>query len=370
MILRPGGLAVLAALASGCTTSYVAAIARQTDTDGNSGSGSGLASSGLLESTDAEATGTLGGSDSSGGSACAPPPPQPGCDGAADPLRAPEFSCYEDIAAARFESEAPNAWRRARELGNANWVSEESEAVLVLSTGVLPDAGVVGEVNVAPSAAETASVDNENPDAVSSLPAGIVPTLGSESGTPYVDCDGIGDCSGTLANAFAGAADDLIWLTFDATVPPGVRSYTLRVGFLSAEYPEAIGSETTDLFVWWHESQDYVGNLATWQGRAADVTGLAPLMHEFAGDHPMLLRTGMEGRTGTLCDVAGQSVNCPVGAATGWMELRGPATPGETIHLVAALFDQGPLDRDTIVVLDGFQWSCESCVPGESCGLR
>lgn len=368
MILRPGGLAVLAALASGCTTSYVAAIAPQTETDANTGSGS--ASSGPAESTDAEATGTSEGTGSSGDSGCAPPQPQPGCDRAADPLRAPEFSCYEDIAAARFESEAPNAWRRARELGNANWVSEESEAVLVLSTGVLPDVGLVGEVNVAAGAAQNASADNENPDAVSSLPAGIVPSPGAESDAPYVDCDGLGDCSGTLASAFGGSANDFIWLTFDATVPPDVHGYTVRVGFLSAEYPEAIGSENTDLFVWWHESEDYVGNLATWQDGAANVTGLASRMHEFAGEHPMLLRTGMAGRTGTLCDVAGQSVNCPIGAATGWMELRGPAVPGETVHLVAALFDQGPLDRDTIVVLDGFEWSCESCVPGESCGLR
>lgn len=358
--------AVLAALASGCTTSYVAAIAPETDAN----SGSGSASSGRPGSTESGATETSEGSDSSGDTDCAPPLPLPGCDEAADPLRAPEFNCYEGIAAARFDSNDPAAWRRARELGNANWVSTTSEAILVLSTGVLPDAGVVGEVNVPASAAETASVDNENPDAVASLPDGIVPALGNMLGAPYVDCDGIGDCSGTLASAFGGAANDLISLTFDATVPPGVRGYTVRVGFLSAEYPETLATEDSDLFVWWHESEAYVGNLATWQGRAANVAGLGPRMHDFSGSHPMVLRTGMEGTTGALCEVQGESVDCPIGAATGWMELRGPANPGETIHVSVALFDQGSLERDTIVVLDDFAWSCDPCVPGESCGLQ
>lgn len=353
----PRTAVVLAALASGCTANYVAAIGSQSE------GGSGSATSGSPESTDSGTT-EVG---SSGVADCSRPAPLPGCDEAADPLRAPEIACYDGIAAARFVSDAPNAWRRAREFGNANWVSEESEAILVLSTGALPDAGVVGEVNMAPGAAELASVDNDNPDAVSSLPAGITPTFGSDSGTPYTDCDGVGDCSGTLANAFVGSADDLVWFTFDATVPADVRGYTVRVGFLSAEYPEAIGANATDLFVWWHENQDYVGNLATWRGEAANVTGLAPRMDAFTGGHPMLLRTGMDGMT--TCDAGGTVADCPVGAATAWMQLRGPAVPGETIHIAAALFDQGTLDRDTIVVLDGFQWSCESCVPGESCGL-
>lgn len=122
--------------------------------------------------------------------------------------------------------------------------------------------------------------------------------------------------------------------------------------------------------MWWHESNDYVGNLATWKGSAANVSGLAPRVHEFSGEHPMLLHTGMDGTTGSLCEVDGRSINRPSGASTGWMDLGGPAIAGETIHIVAAVFDQGVLDRDPLVVLDGFEWSCESCIPGESCGLQ
>lgn len=239
----------------------------------------------------------------------------------------------------------------------------------MLSTGVLPEPGEVGEVHVTASAAKNAAADNGNPNGVSSLPAGIVSAPGSPSGTPYVDCDGTGDCSGTLHRAFGGAAEDLIWLSLDATVPPGVLGYTVRVGFLSAEYPETLATQDSDLFVWWHESADYVGNLATWDGAAANVAGLGARMHEFSGEHPMLLRTGMDGTTG-VCEIEGVDMPCPLGASTGWMELRGPARPGETLHLVAALFDQGSLERDTVVLLDEFVWSCEGCVPGESCGLR
>ncbi len=350
---------MFAVLVAGCTESYVAAVAHESEPSAiGAGSGSGAGE------TDVAGSG-------SSGEPCAAPFPLAGCDEAVDPLRAPEIACYDGIAAARFESADVNAWRRAREFGNATWVAGDSEAVLVLSTGTLPEAGLVDEVNVEARAAELGSVNNDNQDSVSSLPEGIVVAPASASAMPYVECDGIGDCSGTLATAFHGAADDLIWFTVDATVPDEAYGYTMRVGLLSAEYPEAVGDAASDLFVWWHESQDYVGNLATWQGEAATVTGLATRMHEFSGEHPMLQRTGMDGRTGAPCDVAGEQVeDCPIGAATGWMQLRGPAVPGETIHLVAALFDQGPRDRDTVVVLDGFTWSCDACVPGESCGLQ
>lgn len=345
--------AVVPLLALGCNASYVAAIADETEGASGSGSEASVSGSSQGASSGGPETSASTGHDTAGSTdqPCMPPSPLNDCDASADALRAPEILCYDDIAAVNFESLDPDAWRRARELGNANWVSTESEAILVLSTGTLPTPGKVGEVNVEPGAGESTPTDNENPDGV---------------GLP----DSIDPGADTLATAFGGQADDLLWFTFDATVPPGVRGYTLRVGFLSAAYPEDLDADVSDLFVWWHESDAFVGNLATWQGRPATVSGLGARMHEFAGDHPLLLRTGMDGTTGELCDIEGESVNCPIGASTGWMTLRGPAEPGETIHIVAALLDQGALDRDTLVTLDGFRWVCDSCSVGETCGLQ
>lgn len=344
--------AVVPLLALGCNASYVAAIAEETE--GATGGGSVMSASTDVTSGEDSTTVDPSEPDSVGTAdttvePCDPPNPLEDCDASADALRAPEILCYDDVAAVNFESLDPDAWRRARELGNANWVSMESEAILVLSTGALPDTGKVGEVNVEPGAGEFSPTDNENPDGVA-LPDSVDAEL--------------------LGPAFGGQADDLLWFTFDATVPPGVRGYTIRVGFLSAAYPEDLDVDVGDLFVWWHESEAFIGNLATWQGRPATVSGLGDRMHEFAGDHPMLLRTGMDGTTGELCEVEGENVNCPVGATTGWMELRGPAEAGETIHIVAALLDQGALDRDTLVTLDGFEWICGGCTPGETCGLQ
>lgn len=349
-------------LLPGCNASFIAAVAQET------GGGSESGGSGELPAATQDGTGTDGTDGvSTDAPGCQPPEPFEGCDAAADPLRAPEFQCYVDVAAARFESADPDAWRRAAEFGNANWAATETDAVLVLSTGLLPEPGPQGEVWLAPSAAEMSAADNGNPDGAA-LPGTMVAT--PASATPFVDCDGVGDCSGTLATAFGDRANDLVWLTFDVTAPSGARGYALRVGFLSAAYPEDLSADVSDLFVWWHESADFVGNLATWQGAPATVAGLGPRMHEFSGEHPLLLRTGMDGTTGEPCDVDGQSVDCPIGAATGWMELRGPAEPGETIHIVAALLDQSAQPRDTVVVLDGFEWTCETCEAGLDCGLR
>ena len=350
---------------TGCNATHVAALVPETD--GATGTGNTVpTTTGSADVTSGDAS-TGSEASSSGEPSCVPPTPLENCDAAADPLRALEVTCFDGIAAARFESLDPNAWRRARELGNAQWVSDDSEAVLVLSTGSLPQPGAVGEVNVEPGASELTPSDNDNP-AATELPGGIVTTAASD--TPYVDCDGVGDCSGTLATAFSGTADDLLWLAFDATVPPGVRGYSVRVGFLSATYPEDLDATVSDLFVWWHQSEDYVGNLATWQGAPANVQGLGPRMHAFAGDHPFVLRTGSDGTTGQACDIEGESVPCPIGAATEWMELRAPATEGEVLHVAAALFDQSALPRDTTVVLDGFRWTCAACTPGVDCGLQ
>ncbi|MCR9163841.1 MAG: hypothetical protein ACE37F_01135 [Nannocystaceae bacterium] len=348
-MMRAAALVLLLAL--GCNATHIAAIAEESQ--GGSGGGSVTGepfepSTSSEGSTSVDTTATSTEPDETTAEPCVVPSPLENCDAAADALRAPEILCYDDVAAVDFASTDSDAWRRARELGNAHWVSTESEAVLVLSTGTLPSPGRVGEVNVEPGSGELSPTDNANPDGVG-LPADIDPQ--------------------SLGSAFSGQADDLLWFRFDATAPPGARGYTIRVGFLSAAYPEDLQADVSDLFVWWHESEAFVGNLATWQGRPASVAGLGPRLHAFRGEHPMLLRTGIDGTTGAPCEIEGESVDCPIGAASGWMNLRGPAEPGEAVHVVAALFDQGPQNRDTLVVLDGFRWECEGCSVGISCGL-
>ncbi len=361
-----GVLGILSASSLGCVATHVASVQDTAPAQTEGGSGSAGRSD---TATNTASTAAPNGTDS--GSSCDLPPVLAECDLAADPLRALEITCQDGISGATFRSDDDDAWRRAREFGNAFWVSEGSDAVLVLSTGRLPLPNAAGQVAVEPSVAQTAGVDNDNPDEVP-LPDPIVSRGGSASQTPFSDCDGVGDCSQTMPGILSGGLPrDLLWLGFEAEVPDDAHSYRVDVALLTAEYPERLGDPSSDTFVWWTVSEAFTGNLATLNGQPATVSGLASRLEMFSDPHPMLTRTGFDGSTGEPCTVGGVNVaSCPVGAATGWMELRGPAAPGERLSVVAALFDQGDPLLDTVVVLDRWRWSCESCEPGESCGLR
>lgn len=309
----------------------------------------------------------------SDGNECDAPTGEPGCDALADPLRAPEIACHPGIQAATFQTADGDAWRRAHELGNAYWVAEASDAVLVMSTGRLPQPGPAGQVAVDPGAAQLASVANDNPDdGLFPDPIVIAPgSSGGAGGTPFFDCDGVGDCSDTLPGALAGASvHDLLWLRFEVDVPPDVHGYALRLALLTAEYPERLEPPFGDMFVWWASGDSFTGNLATWGGQPASASGLANRLSQHSGEHPMLLRTGFDGGTGEACTVGGRDLSdCPLGAGSGWLELRGPAEPGEHLTIAAALFDTGDAQLDTVVVLDDWHWECAGCRVGESCGL-
>ena len=319
--------AVVSLVLAGCTPTYVAGTELAA-----SGGGSSLG--------DDDDVGPQSSDDGTPGD-CVIPTRLPDCDAAADPLRALEVACWDGISAAEFRSDDPGGWRRAHEYGNAFWTATDSDAVLVLSTGVLPEPDPNGQVVLATGAAQLASTDNANPDA---LPDPLVPP--------------------------AEGARDVVWFRFDADVPPDVRGYSVRFALLTAEYPERVDASASDTFVWWSDSEQFTGDLATLDGQPASVPGLASLLSAHAGDDPMLLRTGFDGGEGQPCTVDGiELADCPIGAATGWLELRGPAVGGERISIVAALYDHGDSQLDTAVVVDRFGWSCDSCLNDDSCGL-
>lgn len=362
-------MGVAVSLASGCVQTHVAAV--QADSASSDSGEDGFSADG--DSGDATLSDdTRDGDGADSGVACELPSIPSDCDATAEPLRAFEVLCHAGISAATFQSSDANAWRRTHEFGNAFWIGQDSTAVLALSTGQLPEPSPSGQVALDPGAGANASTDNANPPAAT-LPDPVVSDVGSGDGTPFSACDGVGDCSATLAALVgAGPLEDLLWFRFDADVPPGVHGYRVRVAVLTAEYPEARQAAVSDAFVWWTSGEMFTGNLATLQGEPATVAGLADRFDAFSGDHPSLGRTGFDGRTGQPCTIAGEQVaDCPVGAATGWMDLVGPASPGERISIVGALFDVGDAGTgDTVVLLDDWQWQCEPCAPGQDCGLQ
>ena len=348
-------------LGSGCWVTYVAGTH-----DDASGGADGSGSSSAATSDASSGAGDLGGD-------CELSQPDPSCDAFADPLRAFELACYPGVAAATFQSSDGAAWRRAHEFGNAFFAPRFGDALLVLGTGVLAEAAAGGQVSQAIGAAEPGTA-NTNPDDAS-LPAPIVIEAGSNDGAggaPFFDCDGVGDCSDTLAQAWTdgGPAHDLLWWSVDVAVPDAAGHFAIDLAWLSAEFPERIGDAANDTFVVWLSSEAFTGNVATVQGRRLDTTSLAGLMLAHRGDDPMLLRTGFDGGTELPCELDGATVpSCPRGATTGWLTLRAPVHGGETATIVAALFDQGDALLDSVLLLDHFRWGCEPCTPGGDCGV-
>ena len=149
--------------------------------------------------------------------------------------------------------------------------------MLALSTGTLPRPDAQGRLIQAPGNGG----DNDNPDAVQ-LPPPLTPEMGSnegEGGTPFEDCDGVGDCSDSLRaqwEAGQAEANDLLWLQFEMVAPAGTYGFSFDFAFFSAEFPEYVGSEFNDVFVAWSSSESYTGNLCFVNDQPCTVTALWP----------------------------------------------------------------------------------------------
>jgi hypothetical protein len=214
---------------------------------------------------------------------------------------------------------------------------------------------------------------NFNPDG-EPLPAPASPIDGSNNGagnTPFVNCDGINDCSDTLEgqwNFGGGSANDLLWFQFELDVPGGTHGFTFDFAYFSVEFPEYVNTTFNDIFLVWSTSETYTGNLCFVNDEPCTVTALcngdascpnlAYCNDDFNCANPPsaeLANTGFQ----------------TAGGGTGWYQAKASAEPLETLQLTWALFDMGDTAFDTVVLVDNFKWDCEGCVPNEvmGCGI-
>ncbi|MBX7081058.1 MAG: choice-of-anchor L domain-containing protein [Nannocystaceae bacterium] len=368
---------------------------------GDAGSSSGDAGSsssggdddGALPDPGSSSSGEPDAGSSSGGEApagddgpapdCLAPAALQPCDGdTLDPLRAIGLGCPGDddtrIPVWGAELHAPDAasWAIASQLGTAldelgqpRFRPREGERFLAITTGHVAAPDPAGAIAMTPAAMYT---DNDNPDAAV-LPSPVTTAPGSNDGaggTPFVGCDGSGDCSDTLALPWAqggAAAHDLAWLRFDTLVPEGTFGFGLDLAFFSVEFPEFVGSAYNDVLLLWSSSEAYTGNLCFVDGQPCTVTSLC------AGDDGC---AALRHCAGAGCDapdadaLAGTGFELD-GGGTGWFRANGPAVPGESLELTVAVFDMGDASYDTLVLLDDFDWSCDGCIAGVDgdCGL-
>ena len=381
-------LVFLALLGSGCYVDQIAGELLGTETSSTTGPGpittpgSSTTAGSADPSTGMASTAATADESTTEPAFCAAPTGHMVCDEGPDPLRAIGLGCEGNeynstpLVSGSLTSPDETAWRLTRELGNAFWSPREGTVVLALTTGTLPLPDPSGRIELPLGQTYAPDGNNGNPDAAA-LPEPISGANGSNGGagdTPFMGCDGVGDCSETLPALLAsgGPPQDLISFTFEVAVPEGAHGWRVDLAWLSAEFPARVDGAANDAFVWWVESEAYVGNIATLDGEPMTATGLRPQLVEsgFAGEVPALIETGMGGTTGQPCEYPWAAWDsCPRGGASGWMTLYGPSNPGEVLGLTAALFDQGDTELDTIVLIDNWLFHCPGCTPGDDCGL-
>lgn len=188
------------------------------------------------------------------------------------------------------------------------------------------------------------------------------------------------------------AANDPVMLTMTIRAPTNAKSFSARMYFFSAEYPEWVCSEYNDFFVALVDSQAdgnpddknvavYDDGMTKWPigvnlSLVADglfrqcdngPVGCAVMANEmYAGCDGIaeLAGTGFDAFDNNAC--AGNQTHA--GGGTGWLILRGNVMPGEVFTIRLAVWDSGGHIYDSAVLLDGWEWSVEPAKPGVTPG--
>ncbi len=225
------------------------------------------------------------------------------------------------------DSARPLARLAGTEFGTSgDWVAHEGDKLLIISTGTLVNPNAQGQV-VLPAKDAQVGTPNTNLDNVANLPNPIEPTDGS-GGTPFMNCDGMNDCSDTLEAQWAlggSRANELLFFKFDVTVP--AEGYEFDFAFFSSEFPEWVDTQYNDVFVAWSTSETYTGNVTFIEGQPLTITALdTSIIYE--GNDPQL--PGVDGVGG---GPMGRGMMEPVSGGTGWFTASGSAAPGETFTI-------------------------------------
>lgn len=189
------------------------------------------------------------------------------------------------------------------------------------------------------------------------------------------------------------AANDAVMLTLTIRAPTNAESFAARMYFFSAEYPEWVCSQYNDFFVALvdSEAEDNPAdkNVAIYDDGATQW----PIGVNLSLVAEGLLRQCDNGKVGCAvpgvnasyggCDgtseLAGTGFDAVdnnacaanqknVGGGTGWLTLRGNVKPGEVFTIRLAVWDSGGHIYDSVVLLDGWEWSVEPAKPGVTPG--
>ena len=262
------------------------------------------------------------------------------------------------IQSPMMNSNNPSAWRIAKGFGTYQvnnkllYSPREGESFLMVSTGVIAAPNGQGVV-VEAFASQEGNGDNGN-DNSDSLPPPLSHLRGSNNGaggTPFMNCDGVNDCSDTLYDNWILGSEDpnnKLWFSFKAQVPDLVKSYSFNFAYFSSEWPWWVDTTFNDLFIAWQVSEAYTGNVTFIDGQPLTVTALDPYLSTdgYSDNEPQLQGTGFEGNAGSNWFGANQNV-----------------TPGEVLSMTFFIADMGDEILATLAIVDNFRWQCDECIP-------
>jgi hypothetical protein len=263
-----------------------------------------------------------------------------------------------------------------------------SDNLAVLSTGHAAD---MTDTN--PNYAPFQSDEDENADAA--VPADWL----SANGGNFPNAPGCPDPQG------GATGHNTIQLSFDIRVPTNANSFSVRMFYYSAEYPEWVCSAFNDFFVTlvdttadnapitdkniavyddgvnlWPVGVNLVGaapGLFTACQPDANQPigcggGAVPSTYDGCVSADELVGTGFDPVGGAPPQFPGDPGVCEagdqVGGGTGWLTMTGNVTPGETITVRFVTWDTGDPYYDSLVLLDAWEWSTEASEPGVTPG--
>lgn len=187
------------------------------------------------------------------------------------------------------------------------------------------------------------------------------------------------------------ASNDAVMLTLRVRVPTNASSFSARMYFMSAEYPEYVCSQYNDFFVALVDSQA-VGNpkdknvavfddgktqwpigvnivkvadglFSQCEGGPVGCAGVAGTYNGCTSTAE-LVGTGFD----AFDDFACNKVQKLAGGGSGWLTLRGNVAPGEVMEIRLAVWDTGGHLYDSLVLLDAWEWSLDPAAPGVTPG--
>jgi hypothetical protein len=262
--------------------------------------------------------------------------------------------------------------RSIRPQFGTNVLPQAGQRLALLSSG---NASYPGQVNPAYIAWQTGS----NTGTQSGAPADWLAANGNQFPNAP-NCPGAGSTT----------AYNPIMLKLRVRVPTNANSFSTKMFFDSAEYPEYVCTSFNDLVVTLVDSTDN-GNPAdkniavyTTMNNQKYPIGVN-LVKAAAGLFSQCTNgqisqcgvpsnyngcTGTNLLTGTGFNVAAAACgyNGNTGGGTGWLTMSGNVTPGETMEIRFIIFDIADGVWDSLVLFDNWQWSVQAAQPGVTPG--